>query len=129
MSEQHHRAANGMHSETETQHSALAKYVSGFALSVVLTLLAYFAVTDRALRHNWLIGTILGLALVQFMVQLVFFLHLGPGRNQRLKRVAFFFMIGVVCIVVFGSLWIMSNLNYRMTPQQVNSYLNSQDGL
>ncbi len=104
-------------------------YVSGFALSLALTITAYIAVTHHALRHDWLIGLILGLALVQFIVQLVFFLHLGPGRQQRLKRIVFFFMVIVVCILVSGSLWIMSNLSYRMTPQQINSYMNSQDGL
>ncbi len=104
-------------------------YVSGFALSLALTLTSYIAVTHHALRHDWLIGLILGLALVQFIVQLVFFLHLGPGRQQRLKRIVFFFMVVVVCILVFGSLWIMSNLSYRMTPRQINSYMNSQDGL
>jgi hypothetical protein len=34
----------------------------------------------------------------------------------------------VVCILVFGSLWIMNNLNYRMTPQQIQSYMDNQTG-
>jgi hypothetical protein len=37
----------------------------------------------------------------------------------------------VLLIIVIGSLWIMSNLNYRMmgSPSQVNQYIQSQDGL
>jgi hypothetical protein len=38
-------------------------------------------------------------------------------------------MLGVIGIIVIGSLWIMSNLNVHMTSQQVNTYLKQQDGL
>jgi hypothetical protein len=34
----------------------------------------------------------------------------------------------VVLILVFGSIWIMNNLNYRMTPEQINTYMNNQGG-
>jgi hypothetical protein len=33
-----------------------------------------------------------------------------------------------VSILVFGSLWIMGNLNYRMSPQQMNTYMTDQGG-
>ena len=39
------------------------------------------------------------------------------------------FMLGIVLIIVGGSVWIMNNLNYRMTPQQMEQYLKSQDSL
>jgi len=37
-------------------------------------------------------------------------------------------MILVVMILVGGSLWIMKNLNYRMTPEQMNQYMIDQNG-
>jgi cytochrome o ubiquinol oxidase operon protein cyoD len=105
-------------------------YVRGYVASLCLTLTAYLLVAHHALSTKWmLVALVIGLALTQFLVQLVFFLHLGKETKPRWKLVVFLFMIMVVCILVFGSLWIMNNLNYRMTPAQVNQYMNSQDNL
>jgi len=70
-----------------------------------------------------------GLAVTQALVQLIFFMDLGGEAKPRWRLGVLIFMVGVVLIVVFGSLWIMTNLNYHMTPDQVNHYLNGQDGL
>ena len=114
---------------TNREQATLGMYVSGFVLSVALTLLAYLLTTHHSFTRAWLIGVIIGLALVQFVVQLVFFLDLGRETRPRWKLLVFWFMLGVVMILVIGSLWIMNNLNYRMTPQQVQQYLKNQDGL
>jgi cytochrome o ubiquinol oxidase subunit IV len=66
---------------------------------------------------------------VQFIVQMFLFLHVGEERGPRLKLLAACLMLGVVLILVFGSLWVMNNLNYRMTPQQITQYMQSQDNL
>ena len=111
------------------QRSKLAMYINGFVLSIILTVTAYLIVMHHALSYDFTISTIVELAIVQFLVQLVFFLHLGREARPRWKLFVFLFMLLVVGILVFGSLWIMNNLNYRMTPQQINTYLNNQDGL
>jgi cytochrome o ubiquinol oxidase operon protein cyoD len=103
-------------------------YLVGFLWSLVLTFAAYDLVIHHTLSATPLVAAIIGLALVQFVIQLVFFLHLGRETKPRWKLFVFFFMIMVVLILVLGSLWIMHNLNYRMTPQQVNSYMNNQGG-
>jgi cytochrome o ubiquinol oxidase subunit IV len=115
---------------TQTKGQAtLSSYVNGFLLSVILTLTAYILVVQHTLSTRVILAAIVTLAMVQFLVQLFFFLHLGRETKPRWKLVVFGFMITVVCILVFGSLWIMSNLNYQMTTQQINSYMNRQDGL
>ncbi len=101
-------------------------YVGGYILSLALTAVAYALVRQHAYTRGVLIGLIIGLALVQFGVQLVCFLHLGRG---KWKSLAFWMMVIVVLILVLGSLWIMQNLNVRMTPQQINQYMQSQDSL
>lgn len=101
-------------------------YVIGYILSLGLTLTAYLLVTQHQLRYKLIVGLIAVLALTQFIVQMLCFLHLGNETKPRWKLVVFGFMLGVVLILVGGSLWIMSNLNYRMTPQQMNSYMNDQ---
>lgn len=116
-----------------SQHSreigTLRTYVTGFVASLTFTLAAYIMVQHRqSLNRDLIISIIVGLALVQFIVQLVFFLHLGKETKPRWKLYVFLFMLGVVLIIVFGSLWIMNNLNYRMTPEQINTYMNNQGG-
>jgi cytochrome o ubiquinol oxidase subunit IV len=116
--------------EHDIGQGTLKTYVNGFISSVVLTITAYLVITHRLFGStDWLIAAVIALALIQFMVQLLFFLHLGREAKPRWKLLVFGFMILVVSILVFGSLWIMSNLNYRMTPAQVNQYMNSQSGL
>jgi len=121
--------SNVVVSEHETNEATLRAYVSGFVASLVLTLTAYLLVVNHKLTHRLLIAAIVALALTQFLVQLVFFLHLGRETRPRWKLAVFLFMIMVILILVFGSLWIMNNLNYRMTPEQINNYMNSQAGL
>lgn len=104
----------------------MKSYVIGFVLAVVLTLIAYFVVVNKLLDGFALAATLMGLAAVQFMVQLVFFLHLGQNRKSGPWTVAsFYFMIIVLVIVVLGSLWIMHNMNYNMmmTPEQMNEFM------
>jgi cytochrome o ubiquinol oxidase operon protein cyoD len=115
------------------QHNAdrgtLASYVTGYIFSIYLTVTAYLVVYNHLFSHLTLTVIIIGLALVQFVVQMVFFLHLGRETRPRWKLAVMLFMIMVVLILVGGSLWIMSNLNVRMTPQQENNYMNNQQGL
>ena len=107
----------------------LASYVYGFGLSIFFTLLAYLLVTHHAASRDTLVGLVIAFAFCQFIVQLLCFLHLGQETRPRWKLAVFFFMIGVVLILVFGSLWIINNLNYRMTIPKEIQYINSQDNL
>lgn len=112
----------------ETQ-ATVQLYTIGFVGSLFLTITAYLLVVHHMFSRHLLIAVVALLAIVQFVVQLLYFLHLGRESKPRWKLGVFFFMLLVVILVVFGSLWIMSNLNYRMTPAQVNQYLNNQNGL
>jgi cytochrome o ubiquinol oxidase operon protein cyoD len=112
-------------------------YITGFVLSVVLTLIAFGLVNTHVThRHeypsdNFMVVSLLALAVVQLFVQMVFFLHIRRGGKPRWNAWAFGFAVTVVVILVIGSLWIMSNLNHRMgySPSQMNHYLKEQDRL
>jgi cytochrome o ubiquinol oxidase subunit IV len=78
---------------------------------------------------SMLITTILGLALIQLLVQLIFFLHLGKGQDSTWNLVVFLTTVSLVLLIVVGSLWIMDHLNTNMTPQDINNYMSSQDGI
>lgn len=105
-------------------------YVAGFILSIILTLLAYFAVEAKVYAPAFVVAIILGLAALQLFVQLFFFLHLGEEMKPRWRLVTLGFGVLVVVIVVFGSLWIMDNLNYNMmhSPKEVEAYMERQGG-
>ena len=107
----------------------LTKYIIGFVLSLLLTLVAYFLVVNELMSGTTLVLTLGLLALVQMIVQLTYFLHLGDEAGPRLKLVSFAFMAGILLIVVVGSVWIMDNLNdnmMNMSPQQKTDYMKTQ---
>ncbi|HSX36681.1 MAG TPA: cytochrome o ubiquinol oxidase subunit IV [Patescibacteria group bacterium] len=103
-------------------------YTIGFVSAVALTLIAFGVAGKHSLHGNKLIAVLLGLALVQFVLQLVFFLHVGRESKPRWKQLVLIMMLVVVLILVLGSIWVMYSLNYRMTPQQINTYIQKQDG-
>jgi cytochrome o ubiquinol oxidase operon protein cyoD len=115
--------------EHETAHLSLGTYIGGFLASIALTLTAYLLATRGTADTNTLVALLAGLAIVQFLVQMVFFLHVGQERKPRWKLMVMWLMLAVVLILVGGSIWIMNDLNYRMTPQQQEQYLRSQDSL
>jgi cytochrome o ubiquinol oxidase operon protein cyoD len=104
-------------------------YTIGFGLSLILTLSAYLIIDNHVATHTFRMVSIICLAIAQLFVQLICFLHLGRESKPRWNLTVLIFAAMVVIIVVFGSLWIMHNLNYRMTPSQVQNYMHNQDGL
>lgn len=111
----------------EKTRGLLGSYMLGFGFSIGLTLLAYFGVTKQWFGAGAVLA-LLTLAVMQFVVQLFFFLHVGRETRPRWKLFMLFLAIVFVLIVVLGSIWIMYNLNYRMTPAQTERYLQRQDG-
>lgn len=90
----------------------------GFGLSIILTIIAFGLVwehiqTDHDFpSHELLLPVLIVLALIQFFVQVVLFLHVGSEEKPRYNLLALLFAILVVVIVVGGTLWIMGNLHH-----------------
>lgn len=95
-------------------HGSLKAYVIGFFASLLLTIISFLLVISRALSGRLLAGVLVALALVQAVVQLLFFLHVGQEPKPRWETLVFYFMILVLLIVALGSLWIMYDLNDRL---------------
>lgn len=93
-------------------------YSLGFVLSILLTLAAYFLVANHLLTGSIVVMAIMLLAVIQFFVQLIMFLHIGHEAGPKWKLAAFISTVGLVIIVLIGSLWIMSNLNYHVPSNQ-----------
>ncbi len=88
----------------------------GFVFSLLLTVGTYLFVLRHHLSGTALTLSILGLALLQALVQFFFFLHVGMESKPRWTLIAFLFMILIMVVVVGGSMWIMSNLDYNTMP-------------
>lgn len=119
------------HSSAQSERRGMSKaYITGYILSVILTIIAFGLVMVAHLPKKILIADILGLAIVQLFVQLYFFLHLGREQKPYWNALVFLFAVGVVVIIVGGSLWIMNNLNYNMTmsPEQMEMYMHDHQG-
>ena len=103
-------------------------YVTGFILAVGLTVMAYVAVTAQLFTNEVAILILMGLAVIQFVVQLIFFLHIGQESKPRWNLAVFLFTLLVLIVIVFGSLWIMYNLNYGMgmSSEQMDEFMIKQ---
>ncbi len=94
----------------------LEAYIFGFIISILLTLASYFLVAEELLTSRFVDMMIIGLAVLQMVAQVIFFLHLGNESKPRWNLILFVFMTVVVVIIVFGSIWIMNHLNYNTMP-------------
>jgi len=93
----------------------LRPYVIGFLLAVLLTAVPFCAAMTHAAADGALVALVMGAAVVQIIVHLVFFLHLD-NTTDRWTLSALLFTLLILAIVVAGSLWVMYNLNHNMMP-------------
>lgn len=114
------------HKTPTTRH-----YIIGFAASVALTLTAFCLVMYAVLPLWSMMLLLIVLAGIQLFVQLYYFLHLFDETKPRWRIMTFLFAALVVSIVVFGSLWIMTNLSYHhdhaLSETDVDEYIQSEE--
>jgi len=114
---------------TEAERGTLGSYVVGFILSLLFTVIPYYLVTKKTLSGQALLITIIGFAVLQLIIQMVFFLHLGREPKPRWNLLFFVSTLGIILIVVLGSLWIMTHLNYNISPLEMNNELIKDEGI
>lgn len=113
----------------ETGHGSVISYSAGFILSILLTIIPYCIVVYKLLTGWLLVVAIIELAIIQLVIQLVFFLHLGTETKPRWNLLMFAATVSIILLVVIGSIWIMSHLSYNMTPQQVDTFIIQDEGI
>lgn len=90
-------------------------YLLGFVLCVILTLIPFLAVMHEVGSKMLLMEIIFVSAIIQFFVQVICFLRLNTATQQGQTNVMSFIFTGVVLVVLIGgSVWIMTSLNYFM---------------
>ncbi|MGA7561608.1 MAG: cytochrome o ubiquinol oxidase subunit IV [Desulfobaccales bacterium] len=99
---------------TGASRGSLKAYLTGFLLSLILTAIPFAMVMSGAWSSTATLAAIFGAGLVQVLVHLHYFLHLDTSSEARWNVLAMVFTLLIMILFVGGSIWIMSNLNYRM---------------
>lgn len=100
-------------------HGTYRAYLIGLLLSLVLTCISFGLVIYEPFSKDLIFHTILSLAVLQAIVQLRFFLHLGQEAKPRWETLIFTFTTLILLAVVIGSLWIMHDLDARMMNMEM----------
>ncbi len=101
---------------TEGPAKALRSYLLGLVLAGLLTAASFWVVTTHLIYGPGVPVAVLVLAVAQMGIHLVFFLHITTAPDNTNNVLALAFGTLIVCLVVFGSIWIMANLNHNMMP-------------
>ncbi|WP_136605253.1 cytochrome o ubiquinol oxidase subunit IV [Paenibacillus dokdonensis] len=91
----------------EDNHGSLKSYTIGFLCSIVLTIIPIAIILG-----GWLEGTSKAVALMmfgvlQFIVQLYFFMHLREEKKPRYNLISLVLGLVILVVIVAGSMWIM----------------------
>jgi len=89
-------------------HGSLKAYTLGFIFSIILTVIPLMLVLNHVFSKNILLASILGMAVLQFFIQLFFFMHIKDGEKPRYNVMALILGIVFVITIVEGSIWIMT---------------------
>lgn len=127
-----------MNASTSARQPNHAGYLKGFLLALLLTWLAFMLAscasgdlkmsgmvlgmlpgateTIQGLPQWMIVSIIFGLAFLQMLVHIRYFLHLNLSLQQRMNVGFILFSLFIIFIVVCGTLWIMRDLNQQMLP-------------
>ncbi|HBV77297.1 MULTISPECIES: cytochrome o ubiquinol oxidase subunit IV [Vibrio] len=101
-------------SDKAHQDSGAKGYITGFVLSLVLTMIPFYFAYTGVLPRETTIEILIITAVLQLVVHLFYFLHMDSSERGIFNMVSFVFTAVIVFIVIAGSIWIMWNLNHNM---------------
>ena len=111
-----HGHAHG-HGQDAHGHGSFKDYVTGFVLSVILTAIPFWLVMGDVLGDKLVTSVVvLGLAVVQIVVHMIYFLHMNTKSEGGWTFLALIFTVTIVVITLCGSIWVMHHLNTNMMP-------------
>lgn len=93
-------------------HGSLKSYVIGFILSIVLTIIPLVLVMNQMMSKTATLITIMVMAILQFVIQLFFFMHIREGEKPRYNVQTLILGLVIVLTIVLGSIWIMTFNKY-----------------
>lgn len=98
-----------MASNNEQAHSHFPwSHVIGFALSIILTLLALWIGFKSGLSNTMIVVAVVGLALIQATIQLLMFMHMTESEDSKIQSGTILYSLFIAVAVVAGTIWVMS---------------------
>ncbi len=111
-----HEHGHGHHDD-HAAHGSLKSYAVGFMLSVLLTAIPFWLVMTNAFsKSSTTAFVILGMAAVQVVVHMIYFLHMNTKVEGGWSMLAMIFTLVLVVIMLSGSIWVMYHLDTNMMP-------------
>ncbi|MDG0794411.1 cytochrome o ubiquinol oxidase subunit IV [Cohnella ginsengisoli] len=104
---QHHDTHASHGADAHESHGSLKSYVLGFVLSLILTAIPLILVLNDIVTGNAADVVLLVTAVLQFVVQLFFFMHLKEEKKPRYNLMVLLLGLVIVLTIVAGSIWIM----------------------
>ena len=104
------------HPEGRTLQQEVRGYLLGLGLATLLTIASFWADQTREIYASGIAVALLVLTVAQIGVHLIFFLHITTDPDNENNILALAFGVLIVCLIVFGSLWVMLHLNHNLMP-------------
>ncbi|THT97848.1 cytochrome o ubiquinol oxidase subunit IV [Lampropedia puyangensis] len=105
------------HSDTSRagqSHGSSKSYLIGFVLCAILTVIPFVLVMNPMLPRPTTLLILVGFAVVQIVVQLVYFLHMNRSSEGGWNLASFVFTLVILFIVVALSIWIIWSMHFHM---------------
>jgi cytochrome o ubiquinol oxidase operon protein cyoD len=96
----------------------LVSYLVGLGLAALLTVASFWAAQTHLIYGPGVSVALVVFAIAQMGIHLVFFLHITTAPDNTNNVLALAFGVLIACLVIFGSLWIMANLDHNMMPPE-----------
>ncbi|QCI24507.1 cytochrome o ubiquinol oxidase subunit IV [Buchnera aphidicola (Muscaphis stroyani)] len=94
-------------------HREIKYYIFGFLFSAVFTAISFLSVINELFSKKITYIVILSSCLIQIVIHFLCFLDLNPSKKNQWNIVSLLFTLIILFIVLFGSIWIMWNLNHH----------------
>jgi cytochrome o ubiquinol oxidase subunit IV len=91
-------------------------YTAGLVLAILATIMSFVVSQTHLLWPPGIPMGLIVLAFAQIGMHLVFFLHIGSGPDNTNNIIALVNGLGIVFVVIAGSVWIIWYLNANMMP-------------
>lgn len=114
---------------TRTLEREIAGYLLGLALAAGLTAASFWATGTQSIYGPGVAVAILVLAVAQMGIHLVFFLHLTTAPDNSNNILALAFGVLIVCLIVFGSVWVMGHMNHMTHMSQSTAAASVRTGI
>ena len=109
----HSPAHEEHHEDTRLGGLNLKTYITGFVLSLILTVIPFGAVGFEWFDMGTTLIVVAVTAVVQILVQMYFFLHLDFSPESAWNTGSALFSLLILAVLVGGTLWLFYSLEMR----------------